>query len=108
MVETVNYFEHDEEGMVKWLLLESLSKVLNDEDFSKLDPKTLQVELKINGKVIPFVELIEQLEQQHKALVVQEAKELLEHRFMGITETIDEIEQTAKEQVDDLLRGDGE
>lgn len=106
MTETVNYFDKPE-GLVRWMLVCAIGAICERGEMKfgdlDLDPEAIQIEFKLNGHEVPFEELIEEIEKQHRSQVIEEAKKLIVLKFSGLSDMLYDLEQECVEKVNAVM-----
>lgn len=99
-MEVVNFFDHPRsDSMVHWLLVESAGKFFEKAgrfSESTFDAKNIEIEFKVNGEELPFVEFMEEVERQFDRSVNERAKELITERFSPVLDKLYDIEEDMK------------
>ena len=107
MSDTVSYFDNPT-GLVNWMITCAIGAICerdgNDFDDLGIDAEAIQVEFKVNGHEVPFVELVEEIEKQHRSQVIEEAKKLVLLKFSGISDMLYDLEQECVQKVDAVMR----
>jgi hypothetical protein len=87
-----NLFDDGGRTFIGWLLLECLSGEKLEEIFQLPTPdyiKTmseLEIEIKINGQEVDFVDVIKQIEAQMDRIVLKKTKELIDCKLYQLEE----------------------
>lgn len=107
MTDTINFFDNPE-GLVNWLILCSIGHLTTDTDVSfddlGINAEAIEVKMMINGREVPFVKLVEEIESQHHSIVIEEAKKLVALKLSGLNDKLYDLEELLTEKVDEVMR----
>lgn len=111
-MERINWIKHsrggtnDKGNLVSWLIIQAIikqdvMKKLIDDGMKSDD---LEIEFRINGVEVPFVETLFDIENKLDVLVAKKAKELIREKFGDIHDTLLDLFDGVTEALTDVER----
>jgi len=93
---------------IEWVIIHSIvsTKEGSEKKFKDVKLDNLNVELKINGIEVPFMQTLRDIEKQLDEMIEKKAKELLLDKFGDLHNKIAEISNYFDENFNDMLRED--
>lgn len=105
LVDWVYYEESTDNAnkFVAWFIIEAMGQTYFKGKRAE-EPITgpLEIEFKVNGVVVPFVETVKQMHQQFSRCVADEAVNQLNNRFAEIFESVGTLGTTLNELSDNM------
>ena len=86
---------------VEWVIIEALAE-LSQLDMPK-DLSSLDIEMKVNGVVVPVIETLGLIEKQIDRMVLEKAKDLVGEKLDGLEEKIHRVACAIDESFGDFL-----
>jgi hypothetical protein len=99
-----NFHALKKQDDLTWAVIHAVSE-LTESEFKEMDPKNIDIELKVEGKEIDFLKFMSHYFSQMDRLVAEKAKEILKRRLGEAGNMLYEIEECLKEK---LVRLEGE
>lgn len=94
----MKYNFHALEEDLRWAVVRTVSQLTKSE-FKKMDPKNIDIELRVEGKEIDFLKFVSHYFSQMDRLVAEKAKEILKRRLGEAGNMLYEIEEYLKEKL---------
>lgn len=91
-----NFHELKQDRELQWAVIHAVSKLTDEEFKTKIDPKSIEIRLTVEGVEIDFLDFVQHYFFQIENLAEQRAKEILRERLGDLNDTVYEIEEFLK------------
>jgi len=94
-----------ERNFREWAIIHFITKfnLLDDGVVSPAQPVDIDVELKINGKEVDFLAVVDELERQHERMVKKDAKRFFDDHCYDVLEPLDEMIESIRDHMKSKL-----